>query len=155
MAEPLEDSESELADESSTSSPKPKCSSSPSPGRENEDNQANLTIKLPEPKAVGKQVKEFRKDTKQQLLDIRGELDKTNTWFDGPRSILFKFLCFMIKEKSVSTGLGEFFFSFFFWNKIKISPMAMPREYQGAQRILKEKDLRFRTFYPAGLESVL
>lgn len=86
-AEPLEDYESELADEASASSPRLGCSASPSPsyddtGTENEDDQANLTTILKELRAVGKEVKEFRKDTKQQLLDIRSELDKTNARLD-------------------------------------------------------------------------
>lgn len=86
-AEPLEDKESEWEDKASTSLPKFGCSTSSLPssedtGMENEDDQANLTIILKELRAIGQKVKEFRKDTNQQLLDICDELDKNNARLD-------------------------------------------------------------------------
>ncbi|KAL3971581.1 striatin 1/3/4 [Sarotherodon galilaeus] len=47
-------------------------------GTEDEDDPASLTLILKELRGVGKEVNEFRKDTKLQLLEIRGELDKGN-----------------------------------------------------------------------------
>lgn len=55
---------------------------SPAPSRDGsgteEDDPASLTLILKELRGAGKEVKEFRRDTKSQLLEIRGELDKAN-----------------------------------------------------------------------------
>lgn len=57
-------------------------SASPQPSRDSAETEseetANLALILKEFRDVGKEVKEFRQDTNNQLQDIRGELDKTN-----------------------------------------------------------------------------
>ena len=73
----------QLTGEANASSPGASRDASPAPsydsaGTENEDEPVNLMLILNELRAVGKEVKEFRKDTKTQLQDIRGELDKAN-----------------------------------------------------------------------------
>ncbi|CAI5660921.1 unnamed protein product [Oreochromis niloticus] len=216
-------------------------------GTEDEDDPASLTLILKELRGVGKEVKEFRKDTKAQLLEIRGELDKANARLndvetrvaehedklqntdeilseiltmqekfqtkltsleaysrrellrlygvpegvesgapsmahfvekllrenlaippstplqiqralsslppDGsqPRSILVKFLCFTVKEVLRLAWQKKGFML----NSSKINLdhdfppeiMALRKEYAEARKVLKEKNLRFRTLY--------
>uniref|UniRef100_A0A8C6KC52 L1 transposable element RRM domain-containing protein n=1 Tax=Nothobranchius furzeri TaxID=105023 RepID=A0A8C6KC52_NOTFU len=74
-----------------------------------------------------------------------------------PRSILVKFLCFTIKEEVLRLAWQK---KGFLLNSNKISLdhdyppeiMAMRREYAEPRKVLKEKNLRFRTLYPARLK---
>lgn len=223
---------------------------------ETENTSASLSLILKELRNVGKEVKEFRNDTKLQLQSIRGELDKANLRLnevesrvsenedklqntdeilselisthekmhlkmtsleaysrretlrifgvpegaesgsqsiahfvekllrdnlnipptmelqiqrahralaspppDGsrPRSILVKFLCFTVKEEVLRLAWQK---KGFVWNSSKINIdhdfppeiMAMRKEYAESRRVLKEKNLRFRTLYPARLK---
>uniref|UniRef100_A0A665T177 L1 transposable element RRM domain-containing protein n=1 Tax=Echeneis naucrates TaxID=173247 RepID=A0A665T177_ECHNA len=76
-----------------------------------------------------------------------------------PRSILVKFLCFILKEEVLRLACQKKGFT---WNNNKINLdhdyppeiMAMRKEYAEARRILKEKNLRFRTLYPARLKVI-
>lgn len=247
------DDEAQLTSEANASSSAPIHDDAES---ENEDTPVSLMLILKELRSVGKEVKEFRNDTKLQLQDIRGELDKANVRLnavesrvsehedklqntddilselitaheklhlkmtsleaysrremirlygvpegaesgsqsmtnfvekllrdnlnippsmelqiqrahrtlaspppDGsrPRSILVKFLCFTVKEEVLRLAWQK---KGFMWNNSKISIdndyppeiMAMRKEYAESRRILKEKNLRFRTLYPARLK---
>lgn len=256
-----EDDETQLTGEANASSPGASRDASPAPsydgaGTEKEDEPVNLMLILNELRAVGKEVKEFRKDTKTQLQDIRGELDKTNARINDvesrvaehedkiqgtdeilaemlimqeklqskltsleaysrretiriygipegaevgsqsmvnfvekllrenlnipssialqiqrahraspslppggsqPRSTLVKFLCFTTKEEVLRLAWQK---KGFMWNNSKINLdhdyppeiMAMRKEYAEARRVLKDKNLRFRTLYPARLK---
>lgn len=74
-----------------------------------------------------------------------------------PRSILVKFLCFTAKEEVIRLAWQK---RGFMWNNNKINLdhdyppeiMAMRKEYAETRRILKDKNLRFRTLYPARLK---
>lgn len=74
-----------------------------------------------------------------------------------PRSIVVKFLCFTVKEEVLRLAWQK---KFFLWNNNRINLdhdhppeiMAMRKEYAEVRRILKEKNLRFRTIYPARLK---
>lgn len=256
-----EDDETQLTDEANASSPVVSRGASPASSRdgagiENEDDSISLALILNELRAVGKEVKEFRKDTKIQLQDIRGELEKTNKRIDDvetkvaehedklqgtdeilaelltvqdkfqykltsleaysrresiriygipegaeggsqsvihfvekllrenlsippstalqiqrahralsplppsgsqPRSLLVKFLCFTTKEEVLRLAWQK---KGFMWNNNKVNLdhdyppeiMAMRKEYAEVRRTLKDKNLRFRTLYPARLK---
>lgn len=74
-----------------------------------------------------------------------------------PRSILVKFLCFTVKEEVLKLAWQK---KGFMWNNNKITLdhdfppeiMDMRREYTESRKILKERNLRFRTLYPARLK---
>lgn len=256
-----EDDEMQLAEEANAGSPAAGRGASPAPsyvcsGSENEDEPVNLMMILKELRGVGKEVKEFRKDTKKQLQDIREEQDKINARLNDvetrvaghedmlqctdevlaemittqeqlqlkltsleaysrretlrlygipegaesgsqsmvhfvekllrenlnipastalqiqrahralsppapngsqPRSILVKFLCFTVKEEVLRLAWQK---KGFLWNNNKVNLdhdyppeiIAMRKEYAEARRVLKEKNLRFRTLYPARLK---
>lgn len=259
--EQLSEDERQLTDEANVSSPGASRDASPAPSydgadTEEEEEPVDLKMILKVLRGVGNEVKEFRKDTKIQLQDIRGELDKTNARLNDvetrvaehedklqdtdeilaemvitqeklqekltameaysrretirlygvpegaesgsqsmthfvekllrenlditpstalqiqrahralappaasdsrPRSILVKFLCFTVKEEVIRLAWQKKGFT---WNNHKINIdhdyppeiMAMRREYADARKILKEKNLRFRTLYPARLK---
>ena len=78
-----EDDEMQLTEEANASPLGASRGASPTPSldgakTENEGEPVSLLLILEELRGVGKEVKEFRKDTKTQLQDIRGELYKTN-----------------------------------------------------------------------------
>lgn len=74
-----------------------------------------------------------------------------------PRSILIKFLCFTVKEEVLRLAWQKKGFT---WNNNKVNLdhdyppeiIAMRKEYAETRRILKDKNLRFRTLYPARLK---
>lgn len=74
-----------------------------------------------------------------------------------PRSILVKFLCFTVKEEVLRQAWQK---KGIMWNTNKINIdhdfppeiMAMRKEYTESRKVLKEKNLRFRTLYPARLK---
>lgn len=77
------DDEVQLAEEANASSLGTSRGSSPAISHhgtdtEEEEEPVNLGKIMKVLRGVGNEVKEFRKDTKAQLLDIRGELDKAN-----------------------------------------------------------------------------
>lgn len=261
LVEQVGDDEMQLTEEANASSPGASRGSSPAPSfdgaeTEEEEDPVNLKMIMKVLRGVGNEVKEFRKDTKIQLQDIRGELDKTNARLNEvetrvaghedklqctdeilaemittqerlqlkltsmeaysrretlrlygvpegaesgsqsviqfvekllrenlsipsstalqiqrahralsppppngsqPRSILVKFLCFTVKEEVLRLAWQK---KGFLWNNNKINLdhdyppeiMAMRKEYAEARRILKDKNLRFRTLYPARLK---
>uniref|UniRef100_A0A3P9DFZ3 L1 transposable element RRM domain-containing protein n=1 Tax=Maylandia zebra TaxID=106582 RepID=A0A3P9DFZ3_9CICH len=74
-----------------------------------------------------------------------------------PRSILVKFLCFTVKEEVLRLAWQK---KGFMLNSSKINLdhdyppeiMAMRKEYAEARKVLKEKNVRFRTLYSARLK---
>lgn len=73
-----------LTSEANANSPEYSYDANPGPSHgdadpENEETPASLMLILKELRGIGKEVKDFRNDTKLQLQDIRGELDKANT----------------------------------------------------------------------------
>uniref|UniRef100_A0A3P9DKL3 L1 transposable element RRM domain-containing protein n=1 Tax=Maylandia zebra TaxID=106582 RepID=A0A3P9DKL3_9CICH len=243
--ENVEDGNVQLTEGANVSPYRASRGHSPTPSREDsgtedEVDPASLTLILKELRGVGKEVKEFRKDTKAQLVEIRGELDKANARLndvetrvaehkdklqntdeilseiltmqfnviyiapnhnkksgapsmahfvekllrenlaippstplqiqrahrvlsllppDGsqPRSILVKFLCFTVKEEVLRLAWQK---KGFMLNSSKINLdhdyppeiMAMRKEYAEARKVLKEKNVRFRTLYSARLK---
>lgn len=81
--EQFREDEVQLTDKANVSSSGASRGASPAPSydgadTEEEEEPVDLMMILKVLRGVGNEVKEFRKDTKIQLQDIRGELDKTN-----------------------------------------------------------------------------
>lgn len=74
-----------------------------------------------------------------------------------PRSILAKFLCYTVKEEVLKLAWQK---RGFMLNNSKVNLdhdylpeiLAMRKKYAEVRRVLKEKNLRFRTLYPARLK---
>uniref|UniRef100_UPI000D321163 protein NLRC3 n=1 Tax=Maylandia zebra TaxID=106582 RepID=UPI000D321163 len=100
-------------------------------GTEDEVDPASLTLILKELRGVGKEVKEFRKDTKAQLVEIREEVLRLAWQKKG----------FMLNSSKINLD-----------HDYPPEIMALRKEYAEARKVLKEKNVRFRTLYSARLK---